>query len=96
MLLLTEVIGGVAMPRLRAHAQTDQKALAFDVASIKQNTDAGATPTWLMQQSGRGTITAVDILAKVRSLLEDRVKLEGRTARSEHLVIDHAETPTPD
>jgi uncharacterized protein (TIGR03435 family) len=60
-LLLAGVIGDFAVPRLQGQAQIAGKALEFEVASIKQNTDAGATPTWLLQPSGGVTITAYSL-----------------------------------
>jgi uncharacterized protein (TIGR03435 family) len=35
----------------------DAQTLSFEVASVKQNTDARATPTWLLQPGGGVTIT---------------------------------------
>jgi uncharacterized protein (TIGR03435 family) len=49
------------------HAQTpDQKPLAFEVASIKQNTDAVASPTFLLQPSGGIKISAYPLFQLIR------------------------------
>src|SRR5579871_4196646 len=41
------------------HAQApEQKPAAFEVASVKLNPDAGATPAWVFQPGGVVTITA--------------------------------------
>jgi uncharacterized protein (TIGR03435 family) len=52
-------LAGLMLTAASLRAQTlDQKPLAFDVASIKPNTDAGAMPTWALQPSGGVAITA--------------------------------------
>jgi len=61
MLLLAEIAGGFTLPRLHAQARTDAKALAFEVASLKLNTDAGATPAWVLEPGGGLTITAYSL-----------------------------------
>ena len=50
---------GATTPLLRLNGQPpEQKPLAFEVASVKPNTDSGATPTWVLQPGGSVTITA--------------------------------------
>jgi bla regulator protein blaR1 len=48
----------IAAPALLHGQAPDQKPLAFEVASVKANTDVGAAPAWVLQSSGAVTITA--------------------------------------
>jgi uncharacterized protein (TIGR03435 family) len=61
--LTTFIVGtSAAVP---GQQQAEQKPPAFEVASVKPNTDVGATPTWLNGQSGSVRITAY----RVRQLI---------------------------
>jgi len=59
--LLADVAGGFAVPRLHGQDHARPKALVFEVASIKQNMDAGATPAWVLEPGGGLTITACSL-----------------------------------
>src|SRR5947208_1644645 len=43
---------------LHGQAPSDQKPLAFEVASVKANPDVGAAPNWVLQPGGGVSITA--------------------------------------
>ena len=70
-LLLAVLIVEAATARLYSQAaQTDQKPLAFEVASIKPNTDASAMPTWVLQPGGGVTITDISLFQLIQIAYE--------------------------
>jgi uncharacterized protein (TIGR03435 family) len=60
-MLSTIVVGTPVQMRGPALQRSDQKAPAFEVASVKESTDSGAIRTWVMERNGAVTITAYDV-----------------------------------
>jgi uncharacterized protein (TIGR03435 family) len=64
------LLGLTGTVALVGHAQSDTKSLSFEVASIKQNTDPVAMPTWLLQPGGAVTITGVSLFQLIQVAYE--------------------------
>jgi uncharacterized protein (TIGR03435 family) len=67
-LLAAFVIGSFVAPLVGQ--QADQKPLAFEVASVKQNADSAAMPTWLLQPGGGVAIKGVSLFQLIQAAYE--------------------------